>query len=263
MWKKIFFALVLVAGMIAGQRCEYEKLRGPVDCEENPVTLKLVATTDADCALMDGTIKLTASGGEPPYVFVVEGREPQPDSLFENLAAGVYQVSAVDVNNCSATLEVTLKNANGLNLSFETGTAGCGGTNGRLTVTAVDGTPPYQFKLGNDNFSAVNSFDGLSPGDYTVTSKDASGCVVSQKIRVKSGISYSATISGIIENNCAVYGCHSGSQFPDFRVFKNIHDNAAEIKKLTADGTMPQEGTLTQEQINQIACWVDDGASNN
>ena len=252
-----------MAGMILEQRCEYEKLRGPVDCEENPVTLKLVATTDADCALMDATIKVAASGGEPPYNFVIDGREPQPDSLFENLAAGVYQVSAVDINKCSATLEVTLKNSNGLNLSFETGNAGCGGSNGRLTVNAVDGTAPYQFKLDNGNFSAVNSFDGLSSGEYTLTAKDASGCVVSQKMRVKSGISYSATVAGIIENNCAVYGCHSGSQFPDFRVFKNIHDNAAQIKKLTADRTMPQEGTLTQEQINQIACWVDDGALNN
>jgi hypothetical protein len=261
--KKVFFTLALIAGMMIWQRCEYETLRAPVDCEDNPVTLELVSTTDADCTLMDGTIKVVAFGGLMPYRFVINGRDSQTDSLFQNLAAGIYQVSAVDANNCSGTLEVTLKNANGLNLSFQTGNAGCGGATGRLTVTAVDGTAPYQFKLDNGNFSAASAFDGLSPREYTLTAKDAGGCVVSQKIRVKSGISYSASIAGIIANTCAVSGCHNGSQFPDFRVFKNIHDNASEIKKLTADRTMPQEGTLTQEQINQIACWVDDGAPDN
>lgn len=263
MGRKTFFTLGFVGVLVLLQGCEYETLKGPVDCEENPVLLQVVSTSDADCALMDGSIRLTASGGTAPYHFVIDGREPQADSLFEGLAAGVYQVLAMDVNNCSASVEVTLKNQNGMNVTFDTKSAGCNGSEGGLTVNATDGTEPYEFKLDDSNFSTNNTFDGLSPRDYTLSVKDASGCVVTQKVRIGSGISYSATIAPIIENSCAISGCHNGSQFPDFRVFRNIHDNAAQIKKLTADRTMPQDGTITQEQINQIACWVDDGAPNN
>jgi hypothetical protein len=263
MGRNMFASLAVMSGLVLWQGCEYETLKGPVKCEENPVLLEVVSTSDADCALMDGSIGLSASGGNGPYSFVIDDGAPQADSLFEGLGAGIYQLSAIDVNNCSATDEVTLKNKNGLNIAIDTRTAGCNGSEGGLTVTATDGTEPYQFKIDNGNFSGSNAFEGLSPRDYVLTVKDASGCVVTQKIRINSGISFSASIAPIIEDNCAVSGCHNGSQFPDFRVFKNVHDNAFEIKKLTADGTMPQDGTITQEQINRIACWVDDGAPDN
>jgi hypothetical protein len=110
---------------------------------------------------------------------------------------------------------------------------------------------------------AGNTFSGLPRGDYTVVVGDDTGCEVSQVVRVTSGVSFSGTLAKIIEKNCAISGCHAGSQFPDFRVFKNIHDNALQIKKLTGDHTMPQQGSLTQAEINTIACWVDDGAANN
>jgi hypothetical protein len=93
--------------------------------------------------------------------------------------------------------------------------------------------------------------------------KDASGCEIEQTVRITSGIGYAASIAPIIQNNCAVSGCHSGTQAPDFRVFKNIQDNAAQIKVLTGNKTMPQNGTLSQSQIDMIACWVDDGAPAN
>lgn len=257
-----FIIMVALASMMCGG-CEYETLRGPVDCDQNPVLLELTAVEDSDCALMDGRIVVSASGGSGRYTFLMEGREKQTDSTFENVAAGVYQISAMDENNCSASLEVSVKNRSGMNITFETSDAGCGSTNGSLTVSAFDGTGPYQFRLDDGIFSDANSFDGLHPGTYMLTVKDATGCTLSQPIRINSGISFATSISPIIQKSCVITECHNGSQFPDFRQFKNIHDNAAKIKELTGDRTMPQEGTLTQEQINMIACWVNDGAPDN
>ncbi len=130
-------------------------------------------------------------------------------------------------------------------------------------MTAFDGTEPYQYRINEGSYSSSHEFTGLSRGTYNLVVADASGCEVTQQVRIRSGVSFAASIKPIIEKSCAINDCHNGSQYPDFRVFKNIQDNAINIKELTADGTMPQEGTLTQNEINLIACWVDDGAPDN
>ena len=48
--------------------------------------------------------------------------------------------------------------------------------------------------------------------------------------------------------------------FPISAIFANVQGNAGQIKTLTGNRTMPAEGSLTQAEIDMIACWVDDGA---
>jgi len=260
---KRLFAMMVAMSAITWSGCESEETPEPVDCSVNPVVLELVSVQDADCALKNGSIEVSASGGNGNYHFVMGDDEAQAASVFNGLGAGLYEITAIDDNNCSTVMEVNVKNKDGLNISFEASEAGCKTANATLTVTAVDGAEPYQFKLNDGTFSISNSFTGLHTGQYNLTVKDATGCEVNQLVKVRSGVSFAASVSGIIQNNCAVTGCHNGSQFPDFRIFKNIQDNAAQVKNLTQDGTMPAEGSLTQEQKDLIACWVDDGALNN
>ncbi len=79
-------------------------------------------------------------------------------------------------------------------------------------------------------------------------------------------VTFSGTIKNIITTKCAITGCHDGDngESRNWTVFANVQSNAANIKARTATGTdMPLTGSLTQEQIDQIACWVDQGALNN
>jgi len=76
-------------------------------------------------------------------------------------------------------------------------------------------------------------------------------------------VSFLQSVSPIIQRSCAVSGCHAGDQPPDWRVFSNIQDKAQLIKIRTQNRTMPKIGTLTQEEIDLIACWVDQGALDN
>jgi hypothetical protein len=264
MRKRFILVALTVVNLIAWQGCEYETIPGPVNCDENPVVLEIVSVGDSNCELVDGRIEVMASGGDDNYQYLLGDEQAQESPVFEGLPAGVYTITAIDGNTCSAaTVEATVKNLNGLNIRFATTEAGCTGTDGSITINATDGTEPYQYKIGDGVFTTNNTFTGLARGNYGLVVKDASGCSVSQAVRVRAGISFSESIAPIIETNCAINDCHNGSQFPDFRQFKNVHDNAAQVKALTADRTMPEEGTLTQAQINMIACWVDDGALNN
>ncbi|WP_236974023.1 cytochrome c [Membranihabitans maritimus] len=76
------------------------------------------------------------------------------------------------------------------------------------------------------------------------------------------GTSFSMDVKPIIDNNCI--SCHNGSvQNPDLRTYQAIKNNSARIKELTASRVMPQTGSLTDDQIILIGCWVDDGAPDN
>ncbi len=261
---RFFSFLSKIAALIfCVQSCAYNTLDDPLDCEINPVTIEIVAIEDTECGASDGKIEVLASGGAGGYQYKLNEAEFSQSSSFLNLSAGVYVITAVDINSCSSTSEVSVKNTNGLNISLETQASGCQTSGGMIKVTAQDGVAPYQFKLNTGNYQSQNTFTNLGSGPYTLAVKDAQGCEITQTLRVNSGISYSGTISPIIKANCAITGCHNGSQFPDFRLFKNIHDNAALIKSQTATRNMPANGSLSQSEINAIACWVDDGALEN
>lgn len=235
----------------------------PVDCHANPITVQLVSVQDTDCGLNEGVIEAVATGGSGIYRYSLNDGEDQPGSVFSGLAAGIYNVTARDASGCSAAVEVTVRNKAGLNLAFETTDSGCRSSGGTIRVIPSDGVPPYLFRIGNGDSQAGDTFAGLAQGQYNITVSDATGCEVRQAIKVPSGVRFSTDVAPIIAASCAITGCHNGTQFPDFRAFSNIRANAAMIKKLTGDRTMPQDGTLTQAQINAIACWVDDGAPDN
>lgn len=81
------------------------------------------------------------------------------------------------------------------------------------------------------------------------------------------GISFVQTIQPIISNNCALSGCHvNGQQRPTLETYEQIADNAERIEARTSNGTMPPSSSgqsLSQLEIDAIACWVGDGAPNN
>ncbi len=81
------------------------------------------------------------------------------------------------------------------------------------------------------------------------------------------GVSFTQKILPIIQSNCAVSGCHvNGQQSPTLESYTQIANYANKIKEWTSDGIMPPSTSgksLTSDEINSIACWVDAGAVHN
>ena len=83
--------------------------------------------------------------------------------------------------------------------------------------------------------------------------------------------SYSQHVLPIIETKCAISGCHNGDLGEDFNwlQFETFHERAESglLKFRVTRRIMPPsdspEGPLSQEQINVIACWTDQGAPQN
>ena len=74
-------------------------------------------------------------------------------------------------------------------------------------------------------------------------------------------ISYQGDIKPILTANCL--GCHSGSQAPNLSAYQGVSANADRVRFQVVNGIMPQGGSLTNEEIEFIRCWIDSGALNN
>jgi len=242
--------------------CTWEQVTPRIDCSSSPVQVELLVTNESSCGSSNGSFAVNARGGEAPYEFTSEVGT-NTDGVFANIGAGSYIVTVTDAKGCSSEISVLVENEDGVNLSDVTvANAGCGSSNGSINIDAVGGVEPYTFSL-NGNIQSNNVFSGLSHGTYTVGVKDQSGCEITQNVKISSGVSYEQSIKSIIQGSCAVSGCHNGSVSPDLRSFNNIQASANSIKSRTASRSMPRGSTLSQQEIDLIACWVEDGAQQN
>ena len=243
----------------------------PVDC--NAVNLQATVSNvmDATCNQENGSFDLTVSGGSGPYDLTISGGGSQSIqagvTTIESLPAGSYNLTIRDSDNCSATATVTLADVNTLALDSQMEASGCESSNGTITIEATGGTAPYTYSLDGGTAQSENIFSSLEKGDYTVLVTDDDGCESSVTVTLTTGVGFIDTIKPIIDTNCAISNCHDGSNgsIPNWSNLATIQTNAANIKTRTGNETMPPAGRpdLTPEQIQLIACWVDDGALNN
>lgn len=125
----------------------------------------------------DGSISVSANGGQAPYTFEWSNGATGPD--INMLAAGSYLVTATDNNGCEvvkvytitqpAPISITI-NADGANL--------CAGDSlVNLTAVAAGDHEPFTGEWSNGVSGLTNN--NLSAGSYTITVTDAAGCTAS------------------------------------------------------------------------------------
>jgi gliding motility-associated-like protein len=140
------------------------------------VCFAAVATTAAsNCNASTGSITAQGVNGNAPYSYSIDGVNFQPTGVFSNLKGGYYTVTVTDNTGKTAKTTVVVGDQC-ITLVPTPQTATCGNANGSLSVTASNGTMPYQYSLSAGNFyQTSNTFSGLAAGNYTVTVKDANG----------------------------------------------------------------------------------------
>jgi uncharacterized membrane protein len=75
---------------------------------------------------------------------------------------------------------------------------------------------------------------------------------------------FTTHIEPLIQANCAISGCHAaGGTQPTFTSYEQIKARAGDIRHMTQSLQMPPPTSgksLSDEQIQQIGCWVEQGA---
>lgn len=260
---KNYAAVLLLISALASCTNDVKETEPVNPCADKPV-LVLVSITNTACGQTIGSITVNATGGNGNLSYSLEGGTFQASGDFTGLAANNYNIMVMDDNECTDQLNVVIGNNDGVNFTLNKVDAGCGASNGVVRVLAQGGSKPYQFKLNSSGtYQSDSVFPGLASGSYEIFVKDNSNCESNQSIELNSGIAFQK-VKSIISSNCAVSGCHSGSIFPNMTVDANIVAQASRIKARTSATTMPPSGSgfsLTQQEIDEIACWVEDGAN--
>lgn len=186
-------------GLVAGQytltvkdatNCTNSEL---VTITTSPELLFNAIPASATCGQNNGTITAFGSGGTAPLQYSTNGNTFQAGNIFNNLTPGNYTVHVKDAIGCINSLTVTIDSNPVPTVTASSTTAACGNINGTITASGAGGVAPLQYSINGTTFQSSPLFGGLSAGSYTVTVKDASGCIATTSIVVGSTGGPSAT----------------------------------------------------------------------
>ncbi|MDP4596742.1 MAG: T9SS type A sorting domain-containing protein [Crocinitomicaceae bacterium] len=145
-----------------------------------PTAISLTASTTVSNG-NDGTISLSASGGNSPYTYSMDGQTYYSGSFFASLAIGTYTCYVKDNNGCVTTIEVTVNSSSLSELSFELMTLYPNPNSGvfEVQIEGVIGAT-LDAKLFNSLGQQISSFtmkavDGKAKETITLSPKIAAG----------------------------------------------------------------------------------------
>ncbi|WP_420318689.1 SprB repeat-containing protein [Ekhidna sp.] len=236
-----------------------------IDCSQTDLSVAISSTVEPTCS-GTGSISLMGSGGNEPYEFSINGVDFQSSSEFSGLVAGSITVTIRDSNGCTSQVNATLNSTDGISISVTTTDSDCLDASGSIAIEASGGDGVFTYSLDGGTSQSANTFSNVGSGAHEITVSDDSGCSATTDVYVSSMVSLSGDIMPLLQRECTFSGCHNGDNGANrnWTDKDNVLAMASNIKSRTQSGSMPRSpGTLTQDEIDIIACWVDDGAKDN
>lgn len=145
-----------------------------------PFVLDTMITMPSCAGGTDGALTFTVlSGGQGPYVYNFDNAGFGPGNALTDLSVSVVNVVARDVNGCLVERDIPVDE---LELGLVEGSRiftepiCAGDANGSITIDLANGAPAYQYDFGG-GFQSSNTQAGLTAGTYSVTARDADGCL--------------------------------------------------------------------------------------
>ncbi len=173
------------------------------DCDSTVnITLEFFPTFDLSinetptCAgNTEGELTAMATGGAGGFTYLWENGETTP--TITGLAAGAYDLTVTDANNCSQVATGTVSELT-LDPTLETDDATCfGEMNGMVTVTNPQ--PDWMYGLNGGSLQTAPFFDNLAAGEYTLVVVDGNGCEVEQGFEIEEPPAIVVTLVGPIQ----------------------------------------------------------------
>ncbi|MEM7367978.1 MAG: hypothetical protein AAF587_05215 [Bacteroidota bacterium] len=140
----------------------------------------------------------------------------------------------------------------------------CGEESGLIRLLIGGGDGQYTFMVDKKSYAREDGiFSQLSAGTHLIQVQDGQDCTGEIEVHVPSATKLSH-IQPLLDSNCAVSGCHVGSNPArvNLKVKTHIIDRYADIQERVSLGNMPPKDSdysLTPEEILLITCWANDG----
>ena len=85
-------------------------------------------------------------------------------------------------------------------------------------------------------------------------------CKKTQKVTCDgSAPTYTSYVKTVVDNNCV--SCHGG--YSTYTGLSSITSSGQFEQFVLVKQSMPQSGSLTQDELNKLQCWVDNGFPEN
>jgi gliding motility-associated-like protein len=162
------------------------------------IDLDNVITATPDCGQNNGSIEVIASGGVGSLNYQWNGGPT--DSVYNNISAGLYEVTVSDANGCTLTEIIPLSNPTSPSISVTTQDASCNGDCNGSAEVAVTGSD-YEVLWSNNE--VTETITGLCPGNYGVLVTDTNnGCVAADTGSVGTKGSLDIELDILNNSNC-------------------------------------------------------------
>ncbi len=252
------------------------------------VLIDSVFTINPMCGEEDGFIEILISGGNPNFEYSIDnGVTFQGSNTFANLPDGVYEIIVEDFFGCRATTQVSLFQAgDAIITNLDINNATCGDDNGNLTISAANGTTPYEYSIDGLTYQTSGTFTNLPPGQYTVWIRDAAGCETEDiAIITTDGAVIIADIDNVFPSGCDIadgsiqitanggtppyeFSINNGMSYQNSGLFSGLSPNTFNVVVVDANGCTAVDTTqiasyddpvITDVDVTDAACGVEDG----
>lgn len=146
----------------------------------------LIATlqgTDITCfGGDDGSIIAEVNGGTSPYGYTWRA-ETGTDTL-QRLAAGNYQLTVNDDNQCTTAVDITLTQPDSITFETAIQIPSCYNYRDAILSVFAFSEEDLQYSLNNNWYSEESVFTNLAAGDYNFYIRNANNCVYDYDLRI-------------------------------------------------------------------------------
>ena len=157
-----------------------------ITIQEIPMLTQSVEATAEHCSQEDGSIEVSAEGGQAPYSYAIVGSPPQSSPLFSGLHAATYGIRTVDNMGCMIDDQATVDSHAAPEItSVVTTTAHCNQNDGTISIETWSSTGTVQVSLNGGAFTGEHYFESLPAGVYDISIVDEYGCAASTSITIE------------------------------------------------------------------------------
>ncbi len=175
----------------------------------SPLGGTVVSLTNARCfGEATGSVTVSGSGGTTPYEYSIDAGPWQPSGSFTGLAAGSYNVTIRDINQCTIAGPVNISQpSQALSVSATYTDVLCvGASTGTATAVAAGGTAPYTYSWNSVPSQTTPVASNLPAGNYIVTITDNNDCISTATVTINQPAAALAAAVSVIDATC-----HGGS----------------------------------------------------
>ncbi len=173
--------------------------------QPDEILISIIDETPADCAgSATGTVTVQGMNGVGTFEYQLNN-ETNTTGIFENLAAGIYDLVVTDANGCIAERSVPVSENSDIAVesNWSMNVDCFGNDNGEIHVVAASIAGAVTFELdGIGTISSTGDFENLPPGIYNVIITDVNNCSLILPFEITEPMEVNLEVTAISNIDC-------------------------------------------------------------